>query len=319
MKRNSIAIIVIFLLVVPLAFFRIETASAGTITVPDDYPTIQEAINNANDGDTVFVRNGTYEEDMVINKSISLIGENKIGTIISGEYLYGEGVVYINASNVLLSGFTIRRGFWGVMVDYAYDIIITNNIIDDNKYAGIELYFNYNVTIVENTISNTRGYLSSNPIGGYCGGNTTLIYHNNFINNHEAGMYYAKGIWDDGYPSGGNFWDWYRSADLYSGPFQNETGSDGIGDSPKHISDEMPTWTYDRYPLIFPYGYVPKPDLNNDGMIDIFDLVQIALTYGSVPGMPIWNPYVDLNQDSIIDIFDLVAIAVIFGEAYPPP
>ncbi len=317
MKRNAIALVSIFLLVASLSSFRIETASAGTIIVPDNYPTIQEAINNANDGDTVFVRNGTYEEDVVINKSISLLGENKIGTIVSGNYVYGESVVNINSSNVLLSGFTVRRGYWGIDVN-GHDIIITNNIVDDNKLAGIELNFWYNNTIVENTISNTEGYLISNPIGGYVE-NTTLIYHNNFINNHEAGMYYARGVWDDGYPSGGNYWDSYQDSDVYSGPFQNETGSDGIYDSPKHIRDEMSTGTHDRYPLIFPYGYVPKPDLNNDGMIDIFDLVQIALTYGSVPGMPIWNPYVDLNQDSIIDIFDLVAIAVIFGEAYPQP
>ncbi|MFB0501107.1 MAG: cohesin domain-containing protein, partial [Candidatus Bathyarchaeia archaeon] len=47
------------------------TVSSAIITVPDDYPTIQEAINNANDGDTIFVYNGTYHEHVTINKSIS--------------------------------------------------------------------------------------------------------------------------------------------------------------------------------------------------------------------------------------------------------
>jgi len=66
--------------------------------------------------------------------------------------------------------------------------------------------------------------------------------------------------------------------------------------------------------LIYPYGYVPSPDFNNDGIIDIFDIVRMALAFGSIPGMPNWDPYVDLNQDGTIDIFDLVVVALRFGE-----
>jgi len=118
--------------------------------------------------------------------------------------------------------------------------------------------------------------------------------------------------WDNGYPSGGNYWCDYAGGDLYSGPYQNESGSDGIGDTP-YIMDAS---NMDRYPLIYPFGYVPSPDVNNDGIVDILDLVRIALAYGAIPGTPIWNAYVDLNQDSIIDLFDLVIIAVNFGKTY---
>src|SRR4030042_7035615 len=54
---------------------------------PADFSTIQEAINAADDGDTVFVRNGTYYEHIVINKTISLIGENPEDTIIDAEHI----------------------------------------------------------------------------------------------------------------------------------------------------------------------------------------------------------------------------------------
>jgi len=53
-------------------------------------------------------------------------------------------------------------------------------------------------------------------------------------------------VWDDGYPSGGNYWSNYNGTDLYSGPYQNETGSDGIGDTPYTI-DANDT---DNFPIV---------------------------------------------------------------------
>mgnify|MGYP001039313996 CR=1 FL=1 len=54
---------------------------------PADFPTIQEAINAANDGDTIFVHGGIYYENIVVNKSVSLIGENRSTTIIDGRLI----------------------------------------------------------------------------------------------------------------------------------------------------------------------------------------------------------------------------------------
>jgi hypothetical protein len=53
-------------------------------------------------------------------------------------------------------------------------------------------------------------------------------------------------FWDVDYPSGGNYWSDYGGVDVYSGPYQNETGSDGIGDTP-YILDEN---NIDHYPLM---------------------------------------------------------------------
>jgi GH25 family lysozyme M1 (1,4-beta-N-acetylmuramidase) len=58
-------------------------------------------------------------------------------------------------------------------------------------------------------------------------------------------------VWDDGYPSGGNYWSDYTDVDLYYGPYQNQTGSDDIWDHP-FIIDENNT---DRYPLINPWSH----------------------------------------------------------------
>jgi len=60
-------------------------------------------------------------------------------------------------------------------------------------------------------------------------------------------------FWDNGYPSGGNYWSDYNGTDLFSGPYQNETGSDGIGDTPYGIDEN----NQDRYPLMKPYPWGP--------------------------------------------------------------
>jgi len=87
-----------------------------------------------------------------------------------------------------------------------------------------------------------------------CYGNT--IYYNNFINNsYHQRVYYSHSCWDNGYPLGGNYWSDYNGTDLYSGPYQNETGSDGIGDTPYTFTDLTTGATYkDTYPLMKPYA-----------------------------------------------------------------
>jgi hypothetical protein len=141
------------------------------------------------------------------------------------------------------------------------------------------------------------------------GSQNNIFHHNNFVNYSEVRVSGAN-AWDDGYPSGGNYWGGFNPPDMYHGLYQNVTGSDGVGD----IRYVINAYNTDRYPLVFPYGYVPTPDMNGDGVIDILDFGKIALAFGAVPGLPTWNPYIDLNQDSTINIFDLIVIALHFGE-----
>ena len=78
----------VFVLVLLASSYIVSTlpvkADSRTIIVPDDFPNIQEAIANANSGDTVFVRNGIYAEGIIIDKAISLAGEDTRNTIING-------------------------------------------------------------------------------------------------------------------------------------------------------------------------------------------------------------------------------------------
>jgi len=324
-------LLLIFMLT--LAFnIQLIKAEPTTIIVPDDYPTIQEAVNAASPGDIIYVYGPYYyEEEVIVNKSVSLIGRFgpeliSIDVVANDVYIqgfgfrtpwgfpYGRAIVLNGVSGceilkVIVSG--IDEGPGIVLTDASNNVIANSWVWGFIWDGAIVFERSSNNTIFGNTIEANYGpsiYLDDSS--------DNKFFHNQFYV-YEARQVEvigrSKNVWDDGYPSGGNYWSDHNPPDTYSGPYQNESGSDKIGDTSYIIDAD----NIDRYPLIYPFGYVPSPDLNNDGVIDILDLVTFALAYGSIPGIPIWNPYVDLNQDSTIDIFDLVIIAVNYGKTYP--
>jgi parallel beta-helix repeat protein len=131
------------------------------------------------------------------------------------------------------------------------DTIISGNVIANNR-IGIELWGSDSGTIIGNQIANNTDYgIDVN----YCTNNK--IYHNNFINNGiqaHLWSHNSQNFWDDGYPSGGNYWSDYVGVDVKSGPAQDLHGSDGIGDTPYTIDAD----NVDHYPLTNPYG-APLP------------------------------------------------------------
>lgn len=126
---------------------------------------------------------------------------------------------------------------------------IFGNIFTGNEGCAIELWSSSNNSIFGNTLINNHDGISLvSSLNNY-------IYHNNFVNNtNQFVVKESSNFWDDGYPSGGNYWSDYTGVDLYSGPYQNITGSDGIGDTP-YIIDAN---NRDLYPLMKPYGVPPS-------------------------------------------------------------
>ncbi|HEC82336.1 MAG TPA: hypothetical protein ENI53_00425 [Thermoplasmatales archaeon] len=120
----------------------------------NNYTNIQSAIDNASDGDTVFVYNGTYYENVVIDKSITFVGENKETTIIDGDYL-GD-VVNISRNNISMKGFSIiNGGNWhiGIKICYVSNVMIYNCSISNND-DGIVLEYSSDNNICNCSISN---------------------------------------------------------------------------------------------------------------------------------------------------------------------
>lgn len=147
----------------PLATCNTSTLKR-TIYVDDDggadYTRIQDAIDAAKSGDAIYVYEGTYNENIEIDKSIELTGENKENTIIDGGGQ--DDVVYITANNVVVTDFTIENGGELEPHDAGIDIrsndcIIVDNIIENNNYNGLFLADpGYHNTILSNTIQNNE-------------------------------------------------------------------------------------------------------------------------------------------------------------------
>ena len=413
-----------------------STQSEPTIiVVPDDNTTIQEAINAANPGDTIYVRASIYYEHVVVNKTVSLMGESRLTTVIDGG---GVGdVVRIEAEDALFSGFMVRSGFSAGICLYGADrCVVDDSIVTSNLGFGVVFYFstyndiensevsnnswngidvgdtgshhntirnnvvfqnggNYGVdayagsdytiiedntvydnagigiaigwsdhcmirnnrlynntasvlldttsycTVLNNSISYKQGIvvlglgnyfnnILNNTIRfGECGlglgasamyttisGNVisrneyglviaynqgypnydNYIYHNDFVDNVvnariDEDRY--SNVWDDGYPSGGNYWSDYFGVDLYHGPYQNETGSDGIGDIPYVIDLN----NQDGYPFLHPNGWLTNFRLSFSLMPNPAYVGQTVTMLGNLTdrlGNPINNIKVDL-------------------------
>ena len=130
----------------------------GTIVVNasggGDYMRIQWAIDNASEGDTVYVEAGTYNETIEIDKSITLTGESQDRTTITGE----GRIVNVSADGVSVSGFTVTgstvayEGI-GIYLENVENCNVSGNNCSNNSYCGIALWKTSHTTITNNVCS----------------------------------------------------------------------------------------------------------------------------------------------------------------------
>jgi parallel beta-helix repeat protein len=316
------------------------TRAFSQIVVPDQYSTIQEAVNNADDGDIIFVRAGTYYEHVIVGKSLTLLGEGREVTIIDGN-LTGN-VVTVIQDYVNIRGFTIQRSGRaytnsGIYVGSAQHCDISTNYIVDNEYGvhgspknisiidnavegnffGVDLQSGAtdnvisrnqlvaNYVSVHLNLADANYILQNNMTNNYRSvtlwdSKNNMLYHNNFLNN-TFGSVNSPNFLDNGLE--GNYWSDYDGLDV---------DGDGIGDTPYEIDIN----NVDRYPLMNPWIRL-LGDINDDRTVDIFDAILLFNAFNSAIGTPTWNPEADLNHDDFVDIFDAILLANHYNQHYP--
>jgi len=311
----------------------------GTQTHPYRY--IQDGVDNANAGDTIYVFNGTYNENVYINKAVDLVGENKeyvFVTASSSEIIQlkvdyinisgfsvtdgqSVGILFDGVNNCAIANNIISNNTYGIQMLYSEQNTITNTIISDNQigiimdhsthnsienslinnstYAILMFYSTYNsisdnlvdnnlqsifmgtysnrTSLIYNTITNSstgihfhnsrNNFVIHNTISDNNNGiilefsydnllasnritnnfeygirlensDNNTLYYNNFISNYLHALDGCMNIWDNGYPSGGNYWDDYSGTD---------NNGDDIGDTPYNISGGD---NQDNYPFM---------------------------------------------------------------------
>jgi parallel beta-helix repeat protein len=183
------------------------------------------------------------------SSNLNIISKNNVTSNASGISL-GD------SSNNTVSFNSVTGNSEGIFLESSDNTISANDVALNNWgiYFGLDADYN---TISENNIANNSAgmwfstSLKVPPLSSGASGN--MIYHNNFMNSPSqvTGIQFSSpNTWDNGYPSGGNYWSDYNGLDSYSGPYQNVTGSDGIGDTPYVIAAN----NTDHYPLTIPFG-----------------------------------------------------------------
>ncbi len=184
--------------------FGVAVASIPTIIyVPDNYATIQEAVNAAGPGMTIMVRDGTYTENVDVTKAVTIQSVNGANVTIVRTANPGDHVFNVMANHVTISGFTVQDATGqdkaGIYVGNGWiHSTISKNVITNN-HRGIVLYYSSNNTIVVNNVSSTNVTVGSSTYGGlglvldHSNGNT--IRGNTVRLNPGVGlyMYFATG------------------------------------------------------------------------------------------------------------------------------
>lgn len=210
-----LAAFILHLFAVPLAPSVAE--ANGYIFVRSDGLVDPSTAPIQRDGNAYTLTGDIYNKTIVVERDDIVIDGN--GYTIQGTDTYlSKGLDLSNRRGVTVKNVRVGGFYYGISLDSSRQNTISGNIIFDNTYA-------------------IHAPASQN----------NKIFHNNFID-QPTRIYRGINSWDNGYPSGGNYWSHFYTEDFYSGPYQDVNGSDGIGDWTLYIDED----NFDNYPLIAP-------------------------------------------------------------------
>ena len=211
----------------------------------------------------------TIEPSNTVNGRAVYYWKNVTGGSIPSDA--GE-IIVANCTDVIIENQNIDNGTVGIELGFSSNITITDSVLLSNRWGVFAIHSNGNLISSVNASDNwigihidssqnntiSEGVFSSNDGYGIhlFSSINSNVYHNKFLgNSNQAYDDTDTNQWDDSYPSGGNYWSDYAGSDSFSGPDQDQPGSDGIGDTPFQIDLD----SEDRYPLMAAPGDVEPP------------------------------------------------------------
>lgn len=328
MRKTIAMILFLFIAPLPFSFFPSVKGENSIWIVDDDGPadfsTIREAVNAAEAGDTIFVRNGTYFENVVLNKSLNIIGENPYGTIIDGG---GETVFHVVSGVLNLTCFTIRNASFGVLLDFVQNCSLEGNVFINNT-AGLRGTKSSYCTVRNNLFEgNERGVWLTGFVEFEISGNVAVhnvygfsVYdgldteiHGNLVENNSAcGFHLQKFRRSQVYANtvkGNNYG--FRLQFVWNNDFyHNNIINNAIQTAFVVYAPKPNGW--DKHHEGNYWSDYNGTDSNQDGIGDSAYTVAEDNSDDFPLMNPYWNP-ADINHDLKVDFEDLNIAAQAFG------
>ena len=250
-KSRLLAFVLVLLSTAMIGRFIRSVEATGTIYIRADGSVDPPTANiTSADNVTYSFTDNIYDEIVVERDNIVVDGASH--TLLGTGNPESKGIFLSGKSNVTITNMEIKAFAYGIWLNMSSNNFIYGNNITNN-IGGILLTYSSNNSIFANNI--TKQYYGI----ALPDSSNNVIYLNNFVDNTEQVLSYnLTNVWDDGYPSGGNYWSDFEERypsveDVWSGQHQNITGSDGIWDQPYIIDEknsdkypkvsEFPTWT----------------------------------------------------------------------------
>ncbi len=233
------------------------------------------------------------DEGIQINHSdVNLIKNNTLSHQGAGIHIQNSN------SNDIISNEVSNSDWHGISIWASSDSLLYDNDIFEND-SGIAIEDSNQNYIVYNFISNN----DQNGIQLF-GSNDNILFHNSFVANSNHAWDEGINIWNNEYPSGGNYWDHHSLPDEFGGWDQNEPGPDGIVDDPYDVPGNV---NQDEYPLTeepvrleFSLNLSAEPESDGWQFISLTvipDLTYITEVLDSIEGSYDGLMYYDTHAD----------------------
>ena len=278
LARPYIPLMIAVVLAVALAP---AAALAASVSVPGNYTTIGEAIANASPGDTIYVNSGTYHENLVIGKTISLIGRDTGGSIPTISITSDTGIT-VAADNVVVKGIRVEGGSTGILVKDCSNVNVMECIVTGNSY-GISLNGAHGAAVMNNTVNGNGNVgiyvLNSNGCSVYlndvtgnqygisiAGSSSSCAVYMNTLRNNPSGNGLANGYvnsWNSSIPITYGYGG--RQYSRYPGNYwDNLGGTDADGDGIVDKTVMLAQNNGDYAPLAEPVPSHPAANFTSD-------------------------------------------------------